>query len=56
MVNLDYRKGKIEFSDLNGDQNYEANEAFNKSQLANMLVFKQLAETWKKEIVKQTDI
>jgi retinol dehydrogenase-14 len=48
-VNLDYRKGKIEFPDLNGEQNYDASQAFNRSQLANMLVLREMAESWKKD-------
>jgi len=49
LVNLDYRKGKIDLSDLNCDQKYDANEAFTRSQLANMLVFRELAKIWNKE-------
>ena len=49
LVNLDYRKGKIDLSDLNCDQKYDANEAFTRSQLANMLVLRELAKLWSKE-------
>ena len=49
LVNLDYRKGKIDLLDLNCDHKYDANEAFTRSQLANMLVLRELAKLWSKE-------
>ena len=49
MVNLDYRKGKIDLSDLNSDVTYDANTAFNQSQLANMLILGELGKKWSEE-------
>jgi len=43
LINLDYRKGKMNWSDLNSDTEYDPAEAFNQSQLANMLAMRGLA-------------
>lgn len=48
-MNLDYRKGDINFEDLNSDKNYDADVAFYQSQLANMLSVLHLAKQWKSE-------
>ena len=45
-MNLDYRKGDIKFEDLNSGNNYDAGEAFNQSQLANMLLVCHLSKLW----------
>jgi len=51
MMNLDYRKGKINFLDLNSDTKYDAADAFNQSQLANMLIIGKISNDWKKDNV-----
>jgi len=51
LMNLDYRKGNINFSDLNSSSTYDPTVAFNQSQLANMLAMQVLAEEWSKEKV-----
>ena len=44
LINLDYRKGKVVLEDLNFQKRvYNKSEAFNQSQLANMLLVKELA-------------
>lgn len=48
-MNLDYRKGDIKFEDLNSGNNYDAGEAFNQSQLANMLLVYHLSKLWADE-------
>ena len=48
-MNLDYRKGEINFEDLNSDKSYDADAAFYQSQLANMLSVFHLAKQWKSE-------
>lgn len=47
LMNLDYRKGDIKLEDLNSDNSYDAGEAFNQSQLANMLLVHHLAQLWR---------
>merc|ERR1719391_615298 len=49
VVNLDYRKGKIDLKDLNSDSDYDANKAFCQSQLAIMLMVNHLASEWMKD-------
>ncbi|XP_023335036.1 retinol dehydrogenase 13-like [Eurytemora carolleeae] len=49
MMNLDYRKGKINLSDLNAENNYDAAQAFCQSQLATMLSVPVLGDEWRKE-------
>ena len=49
LMNLDYRKGDINFEDLNSDKNYDADVAFYQSQLANMLSVLHLAKQWRSE-------
>ena len=46
-MDLDYRKGEINLADLNSDKEYDPGEAFNQSQLANMLAVTNLAEQWR---------
>ena len=46
-MDLDYRKGEINLEDLNSDKAYDPGEAFNQSQLANMLTVTALAEQWR---------
>jgi len=46
-MNLDYRKGEINFKDLNSAV-YDPTTAFNQSQLANMLSMQNLAKEWAK--------
>ena len=48
-MNLDYRKGEINFSDLNSEREYDPDTAFYQSQLANMLTVTRLAKHWKDE-------
>ena len=48
-MNLDYRKGDVKLEDLNSDHSYDAGEAFNQSQLANMLLVQHLAELWRED-------
>jgi len=47
LMDLDYRKGEINLEDLNSDKEYDPGEAFNQSQLANMLTTTNLAEQWR---------
>jgi len=47
LMNLDYRKGVINFKDLNSAV-YDPTTAFNQSQLANMLSMQNLAKEWAK--------
>ena len=47
LMDLDYRKGEINLADLNSDKEYDPGEAFNQSQLANMLAVTHLAEQWR---------
>jgi len=49
LMNLDYRKGSINFSDLNSVNEYDKNVAFNQSQLANMLTVQYLSSAWLKD-------
>jgi len=46
LMNLDYRKGSINFKDLNSTHSYDPTAAFNQSQLANILTVKSLANHW----------
>ena len=46
-MNLDYRKGEINFEDLNSSTAYDPTTAFTQSQLANMLTVTRLAKHWK---------
>ena len=46
-MNLDYKKGEINFADLNSSRDYEPSRAFYQSQLANMLTVTTLARRWK---------
>ena len=46
-MNLDYRKGEINFEDLNSSTAYDPTTAFTQSQLANMLTVTTLARRWK---------
>ena len=46
-MNLDYRKGDINFDDLNSSREYDPSTAFYQSQLANMLTVSTLAKHWK---------
>ena len=48
-MNLDYRKGEINFEDLNSSTAYDPTTAFTQSQLANMLTVTTLAKHWKKD-------
>jgi len=48
LMNLDYRKGSINFSDLNSSTAYDPTIAFNQSQLANMLSVQAMARDWVK--------
>ena len=45
-MNLDYRKGEINFADLNSESEYDPDTAFYQSQLANMLTVTRLAKHW----------
>ena len=45
-MNLDYKKGEINFADLNSSKDYEPSRAFYQSQLANMLTVTTLADHW----------
>ena len=48
LMNLDYRKGQVVLDDLNFDRRvYNKSEAFYQSQLANMMLVKELAERFK---------
>jgi len=49
LMNLDYRKGKINFADLNSSASYDPTVAFNQSQLANMLTMQDMAKEWTKD-------
>jgi len=44
LTNLDYRKGLINFEDLNSDKSYDPATAFYQSQLANILAVQSLAK------------
>ena len=45
LMNLDYRRGQLDFADLNWDKNrYEKAAAFERSQLANMLALRAMAK------------
>lgn len=44
LTNLDYRKGTIDFSDLNSDKCYDPSTAFYQSQLANILTIQSLSQ------------
>ena len=44
LMNLDYRKGEINFEDLNSEKEYDPDTAFYQSQLANMLTVTRLAK------------
>merc|ERR1719384_362587 len=46
LMNLDYRKGEINFDDLNSSKDYDPSTAFYQSQLANMLAVTTLARQW----------
>ena len=46
LMNLDYRKGSIDFTDLNSDNKYNPTSAFTQSQLANMLTVLTLSKDW----------
>jgi len=46
LMNLDYRKGSIDFTDLNSDNKYNPTSAFTQSQLANMLTVLSLSKDW----------
>lgn len=48
LMNLDYRKGSINFVDLNSSTAYDPSIAFNQSQLANMLSVQAMANDWVK--------
>lgn len=56
LVNLDYRKGALDLTDLNSEHNYDADKAFYKSQLASMLVLPLLAEKWKQDGISVTAV
>ena len=43
LINLDYRKGSIDFEDLNHTKNFDKSQAFRQSQLANMMFVTELA-------------
>ena len=49
LMNLDYRKGDINFADLNSTGDYDPSTAFYQSQLANMLTVTTLAKHWKND-------
>merc|ERR1719483_1302442 len=46
LMNLDYRKGSINFTDLNSDNAYNPTTAFTQSQLANMLTVQTMSKDW----------
>ena len=48
-MSLDYRKGEINFADLNSSRDYDPTTAFAQSQLANMLTVTTLAKHWKND-------
>ena len=48
LMNLDYRKGSINYADLNSSTAYDPTIAFNQSQLANMLSVQAMAKDWAK--------
>ncbi len=52
LMNLDYRKGQLDFDNLNCEKTWSATEAFRKSQLANMIVVRQLAKEMESQEVK----
>ncbi len=45
LMNLDYRKGDVDFEDLNSQKSWTSSSAFYRSQLANMLVVRELGGT-----------
>lgn len=47
LMNPDYKKANLDLSDLNLDKNYNKSVAFTNSQLANMLIVRELAERLK---------
>ena len=60
-MSLDYRKGEINFADLNSSRDYDPTTAFAQSQLANMLAVTTLAKHWKNDnisvnAVKETNL
>ena len=56
-MNLDYRKGNLALKDINfKDRVYNKSEAFYQSQLANMLLVKELARRYKGIIQKLMSI
>ena len=57
LMNLDYRKGNLALKDINfKDRVYNKSEAFYQSQLANMLLVKELARRYKGIIQKLMSI
>ena len=48
-MDTDYKKGNINFADLNSTADYDPNTAFYQSQLANMLTVTTLAKHWKND-------
>ena len=44
LMNLDYRKGSINFADLNSSTGYDPTTAFTQSQLANMVTVQTMAK------------
>ena len=53
MVNLDYRKARdgIKFEDINMQKEYDKNYAFYQSQLANVLIMRQLAKELESRLI-----
>ena len=49
LVNLDYRKADLDFSNLNSDRSWNATEAFRQSQLANMIYVHHLSSRRRRE-------
>ena len=45
-MNLDYRKGSINFADLNSTTSYDPSNAFYQSQLANILTVQNMSQEW----------
>lgn len=52
LMNLDYRKGQLDFENLNSEKTWTAKEAFRRSQLANMIFVRQLAKDMEPHGVK----
>ena len=51
LMNLDYRKGQVVLDDLNFNQRvFSKTDAFNQSQLANMLLVQQLSKLLKGKV------